>query len=193
MTTRRGRRVAGGDTRAEILIAARSLFAELGYAATTLRAVALRADVNPALILHHYGSKEALFRSAMRVPIDPDAIAAIIGTGDRGALGERLCVYFLGLWENDATRGPLLAMLRSALTHDAARESLRGFVTEALVGRVAMLLDVPDAALRATLMGSQLVGLAIARYLLRVEPLASANTATVAAWVAPTLQRYLTA
>jgi AcrR family transcriptional regulator len=193
MTTPRGRRVAGGDTRAEILIAARSMFANLGYTATTLRAVALLADVDPALILHHYGSKEALFRSAMRVPIDPDAIAAIIGTGDRNALGERLCVYFLGLWENDATREPLLAMLRSALTHDAARESLRGFVTEALVGRVAMLLDVPDAALRATLMGSQLVGLAIARYLLRVEPLASASTATVAAWVAPTLQRYLTA
>jgi AcrR family transcriptional regulator len=193
MTTRRGRRVAGGDTRAEILIAARSMFADLGYAATTLRAVALQADVDPALILHHYGSKEALFRSAMRVPIDPDAIAAIIGTGARSALGERLCVYFLGLWENEATRAPLLAMLRSALTHDAARESLRGFVTEALVGRVAMLLDVPDAALRATLMGSQLVGLAIARYLLRIEPLASANAATVAAWVAPTLQRYLTA
>jgi AcrR family transcriptional regulator len=193
MTTRRGRRVAGGDTRAEILTAARSMFAGLGYTATTLRAVALQADVDPALILHHYGSKEALFRSAMRVPIDPDAIAAIIGSGDRSALGERLCVYFLGLWENEATRAPLLAMLRSALTHDAARESLRGFVTEALVGRVAMLLDVPDAALRATLMGSQLVGLAIARYLLRIEPLASANAATVAAWVAPTLQRYLTA
>jgi AcrR family transcriptional regulator len=193
MTMRRGRRVAGGDTRAEILVVARAMFADLGYAATTLRAIALRAGVDPALILHHFGSKEALFRSAMHVPIDPDAIAAIIGTGDRSALGARLCVYFLGLWEDDATREPLLAMLRSALTHDGARDSLRSFVTEALVGRVAMVLDVTDAALRATLMGSQLVGLAIARYLLRIEPLASADAATVAAWVAPTLQRYLTA
>jgi hypothetical protein len=84
-------------------------------------------------------------------------------------------------------------MLRSALTHDGAADSLRGFLTEALVGRVAMVLDVPDAALRATLVGSQLIGLAIVRYLLRIEPLASADAATVVRWVAPTLQRYLTA
>ena len=193
MTTRRGRRVAGGDTRAEILNAARAMFASVGYTATTLRAVAQQARVDPALILHHFGSKEALFRSAMHVPIDPAAVAAIIGTDDRTALGRRLCVYFLGLWEDDATREPLLAMLRSALTSEVAADSLRGFFTEALVGRVAKALDAPDAALRATLMGSQLVGLALARYLLRIEPLASADAATVAAWVAPTLERYLTA
>ena len=191
MTARRGRRKQGGDTRADILSAARSLFAGDGYSATTLRAVARRAGVDSALILHHFGSKEALFRSAMDVPIDPAAITAIIGHGDRGALGEQLCAYFLRLWEDEATREPLLAMLRSALTHDAAADSLRSFVTDALVGRVAMLLDKPDAALRATLIGSQLVGLAIARYLVRIEPLASADAATVAAWVAPTLERYL--
>ena len=193
MSTRRGRRAAGGDTRADILTAARTMFAESGYAATTLRAVARQARVDPALILHHFDSKEMLFRSAMDVPIDPAAIAAIIGDDDRDALGERLCMYFLGLWEDGATRQPLLAMLRSALTHDAAAGSLRGFVTEALVGRVALMLDVPDAELRATLVGSQLVGLAIGRYLLRLEPLASADAATVVTWVAPTLQRYLTA
>jgi len=193
MTPRRGRRLGGGDTRSEVLTAARAIFAEVGYSATTLRAIALRAHVDPALILHHFGSKEALFREAMRVPIDPAAIAAIITGGDRGALGERLCTYFLGLWEDEATKEPLLAMLRSALTHDAAAESVRGFVTEALVGRVAIVLDAPDAALRATPVGSQFVGLAMARYLLRIEPLASADAATVAAWVAPTVQRYLTA
>ncbi len=193
MTTRRGRRVAGGNTRIEILTAARVLFAEGGYAATTLRAVGLRAQVDPALVLHHFGSKETLFRSAMHVPIDPATVAAIIGDGSRDLLGERLCTYFLGLWEEGSTREPLLAMLRSALTHDAAAGSLRGFVAEALVGRVALVLDVPDAALRATLVGSQLVGLAIGRYLLRLEPLASADAATVVRWVAPTLQRYLTA
>jgi AcrR family transcriptional regulator len=193
MTSRRGRRRAGGDTRADILAAARAMFAQGGYAATTLRAVAGAAGVDPALILHHFGSKEELFRAALHVPIDPSILAAIVGSGDRTALGERLCAYFLGLWEADATREPLLAMLRSALTHDAAAESLRGFVTDALVARVAAGLDVPDAALRATLMGSQLVGLAIARYLLRIEPLGSADAATVIAWVAPTLQRYLTA
>ncbi len=193
MKARRGRRIAGGDTRAEILMVARAMFAESGYTATTLRAVALRAGVDPALILHHFGSKEALFRTAMHITFDPAAIATIISNRGGGSLGERLCVYFLGLWEEEATREPLLAMLRSALTHDAAAESLRDFLSEALVGRVGMVLDTVDAALRATLVGSQLVGLAMARYVLRIEPLASADPAIVAAWIAPTLERYLTA
>jgi AcrR family transcriptional regulator len=193
MTGRRGRRVGGGNTREEILIAARTMFGDVGYTATTLRAVALQAAVDPALIAHHFGSKDALFRSAMRVPFDPADIAAIIGTGDRRALGERLCAYFLGLWEDDTTREPLLAVLRSAMTHEAAAKSLRGFLSEALVERVAAVLAVPDASLRATLVGSQLVGLAIARYVLRIEPLASADAATVSAWIGPTLERYLVA
>jgi AcrR family transcriptional regulator len=193
MSAQRGRRSAGGDTRAQILVAARAMFGESGYTATTLRGVAHRAGVDPALILHHFGSKEALFRNAMHVSLDPAVIVAIIGSNDGGSLGERLCLYFLELWEDCVTREPLLAMLRSALTHDAAAESLREFLSEALVGRVAVVLDTPDAALRATLMGSQLVGLAIARYVLRLEPLASADPATVAAWIAPTLERYLSA
>lgn len=169
------------------------MFGDSGYTVTTLRGVAHRAGVDPALILHHFGSKQVLFRSAMHVSLDPVAIEAILGSSDEGSLGERLCLYFLGLWEDGVTREPLLAMLRSALTHEAAAESLRDFVSEALVGPVAMVLDTPDAALRATLMGSQLVGLAIARYVLRIEPLASADPATVATWIAPTLERYLTA
>jgi AcrR family transcriptional regulator len=193
VSARRGRRVAGGDTRAEILAAARAMFGEIGYTATTLRGVAQRAGVDPALILHHFGSKESLFRNAMHLTFDPAAIAALIAGRGEGSLGERLCRYFLALWEEDATRKPLLAILRSALTHDAAAESLREFLSEALVGRVALVLDTPDAALRATLVGSQLVGLAMARYVLRIEPLASADPATVAAWIAPTLERYLTA
>ena len=192
MKARRGRRIAGGDTRAEILVVARAMFGESGYTSTTLRGVALRAGVDPALILHHFGSKEALFRNAMHITFDPAAIAAIISNRGGGSPGERICLYFLELWEDDATREPLLAMLRSALTHDAAAELLREFLSEALVLRVAMVLDAADAPLRATLVGSQLVGLAMARYLLRIEPLASADPATVVAWIAPTLDRYLT-
>jgi AcrR family transcriptional regulator len=190
---RRGRRVSGGDTRGAVLDAARSLFARSGYTATTLRAVAHDAGVDPALVLHHFGSKETLFRTAMHLPIDPSAIAAMIETGDRDALGERLSGYFIGVWEEPATRGPLMTMLRSALTHEAAAGMLRGFVGDALVGRIAAAVDVPDAELRATLVGSHLVGLAIARYVVRIEPLASVDAATVIAWSAPTVQRYLTA
>jgi AcrR family transcriptional regulator len=190
---RRGRRAAGGDTRGAILDAARTLFARNGYTATTLRAVARDAGVDPALTLHHFGSKDALFRSAMQFPIDPSVIASAIENGDRDRVGERLSHYFIELWEDEATRASLLTMLRSAFTHEAAAGMMRGFIAEALVGRVAAVLDLPDPELRATLVGSQLVGLAIARYLLRIEPLASADAATVTAWLAPTLQRYLTA
>ena len=193
MTPRRGRRVAGTDTRNEILVAARAMFGETGYTGTTLRGVAQQAGVDPALIIHHFGSKEALFRSAMHLSFDPAVIAQIIASGDGTSLGESLCLYFLTLWEDEATREPLLAMLRSALTHDAAAETLREFLSETLVERVAHLLDTPDATLRATLVGSQLIGLAIARYVLRIEPLASADRATIVAWVAPTVERYLTA
>lgn len=192
MSGRRGRRAGGGDTRGAILDAARTLFARNGYTATTLRAVARDAGVDPALTLHHFGSKDALFRSAMEFPVDPAVIASVIESGERDRVGERLCRYFLELWEDETTRASLLTILRSALTHDAAAEMMRGFISEALVGRVAAVLEVPDPELRATLVGSQLVGLAIARYLLRIEPLASADTATVTSWVAPTIQRYLT-
>lgn len=192
MTSRRGRRVAGGDTPGAILDAARTRFAETGYTATTLRVIARDAGVDPALILHHFGSKEALFRRAMQFPIDPSAVAALIQDPDKEGLGVRLTVYFLDLWERETTRASLLTMLRSALTHDAAAGMLRGFISEALVGRIAASIPAPDAELRATLVGSHLVGLALARYLIRIEPLASADPSTVARWVAPTLQRYLT-
>ena len=133
MSARRGRRVKGGDTRAEILVAARAMFGESGYTATTLREVAQRADVDPALILHHFGSKEALFRNAMHIAFDPTAIVAIIASKDAGSLGERLCLYFLGLWEDAVTREPLLAILRSALTHDAAAKFYAGSLMKRLL------------------------------------------------------------
>jgi AcrR family transcriptional regulator len=169
------------------------MFAREGYTATTLRGVALDAGVDPALIVHHFGSKEALFRRSLQLPLDPAAIVGLITTGDRDHVGERLVGYFLELWESDTTREPLLAILRSAFTHEAAATMLRGFLSEAVVGPVAAALGVPDPALRATLTGSHLVGLAMARYVVRIEPLASADVATVMAWVAPTVQRYLTA
>lgn len=140
MSPQRGRRTGGKDTRAQILVAARELFGENGYAATTMRAIAQRAGVDAALIHHHFGSKEALFRAVMQISFDPAAIAAIISGSESTSLGERLCLYFLELWEDAATREPLLAILRSALTQDAAAETLRQFISTAVVGRVASFL-----------------------------------------------------
>jgi AcrR family transcriptional regulator len=193
VSPRTGRRPGATSSRETILEAARASFAEQGYDATSVRGVARSAGVDPALVHHFFGSKEALFAAAMPLPVDFSAVLPAVLAGPRGRLGERLVRFFLGLWEDDAARMPLLALVRSAVTHEQAAETIRGFLTEAVLRPVAAAVRAPDPGLRATLVGSQLVGLAMVRYVVRVEPIASADVETVVRWVAPTVQRYLTA
>ena len=189
---RTGRRPGASGTRAAILDAARACFAERGFAGTSVRAVAAQASVDPALVHHYFGTKSELFAAAMELPFDPGAaVPALLEPGVDG-LGERLVRFFLGVWEQPAGSARAQAILRSALTEEAAATLLRDFVTTQVIGRVAEALAVPDAALRASLAGSQLIGLGLLRYLVRVEPLASADVETVVATIAPTIQRYLT-
>lgn len=188
---RRGRRPAGGDTRGAILTAARQAFGARGYDATSIRGVAAAAGVDPGLVLHYFTSKASLFAAAMDLPVDvPALVQALLATGTAG-LGERLARFFLGLWDNPDARAPMLAVIRSAVSHEDAGAMLREFLTEALLGRIATALDVSTPQLRASLAGSQMIGLAMARYVVRIEPLASTDTETIVAWIAPTLQRYL--
>jgi AcrR family transcriptional regulator len=172
--------------------AARAEFAERGYDGATVRAIATRAGVDPALVHHYFGAKEHVFLAAMQLPIEPATIVAAITTGPRDAIGERAVRTLLAVWENPAARTGFLALLRSAMTHEQAASLLRQFVTRTLLARVAATLDVPDPQLRAALCGSQLVGLAMLRFVLRVEPLASAPPESVVRLVGPTIQRYLT-
>jgi AcrR family transcriptional regulator len=189
---RAGRRPGSPDTRGDIVEAARAEFAERGYDAATVRAIAARAGVDPALVHHYFGAKEHVFLAAMQLPIEPATIVAAITTGPRDAIGERAVRTLLAVWENPAARTGFLALLRSAMTHEQAASLLRQFVTRTLLARVAATLDVPDPQLRAALCGSQLVGLAMLRFVLRVEPLASAPPESVVRLVGPTIQRYLT-
>ncbi|MEW5631600.1 TetR/AcrR family transcriptional regulator, partial [Streptomyces hydrogenans] len=110
----------------------------------------------------------------------------------REAVGERLARFFIGVWENPVTRAPLLAVIRSAVTHEAAAKVLRTFVLRRLLERIAADLAVPDPRFRAELAASQMIGIVILRYVIQVEPLASADPERIVAEVAPTLQRYLT-
>ncbi|MFE0582624.1 MULTISPECIES: TetR family transcriptional regulator [unclassified Streptomyces] len=182
----------GPGTQERIRLAAREVFAERGYDKTSVRGVAKVAGVDPALVHHYFGSKDDLFAAAIEISIEPALeVPAVIGEGPEG-IGERLARYFLGVWENPVTRAPLLAVIRSALTHEAAAKVLRGLVLRRLLERVAADLDVPDPTFRAELAASHMVGIAILRYVLQVEPLASADTEDIVALVAPTLQRYLT-
>jgi len=193
LMARTGRRAGAPDTRAAILGAARSGFAEHGYDRTTIRGVARAASVDPALVHHYFGTKEGLFTAAMELPVDPASmVPSVIGPGPVG-VGERLVRMFLTVWDSPAGRAPLLALIRSAVTHEASAAMLRQFLTRAVFGRVVAGLDVDRRELRASLVASQMVGLAVTRYILRLEPLASAPPDVVVAMIAPTVQRYLTA
>ncbi|MEV4331589.1 TetR family transcriptional regulator [Streptomyces sp. NPDC049597] len=182
----------GPGARERILEAARTEFAERGYDKTTMRGIARAAGVDAALVHHYFGTKDDVFAAAIEVSFEPAlAIPVILGAGTEG-IGERLARYLIGVWENPATRAPLLAILRSALTHEAAAKVLRGFVLRRLLERVAGDLDVPDPTFRAELAASHMIGIAILRYVIKAEPLASVDTEEIVRMVAPTLQRYLT-
>jgi AcrR family transcriptional regulator len=189
---RTGRRPGASGTREAILDAARRAFAEQGYQRATIRGVAELAGVDPALVHHYFGTKQGLFVAAVRFPVNPVEHLTAVLADDPSQVGQRLVGTFLAIWDHAADRSPLLALVRSAVGDEPAGAMLREFITEEVLGPVARRLGSPDAALRATLVGSQLIGLAMARYIVKVEPLASTPAAEVAAAVGPTVQRYLT-
>jgi AcrR family transcriptional regulator len=188
---RRGRRPGGADTRSALLAAARAEFADRGFDGATVRAIADRAGVDPAMVNHWFGGKEALFTAVMDLPVNPADLLAEVVPGAPENLGERLVSRFLAVW--DATGGgPLAAVVRSIAGHETAARLMRQFITGVLVPRVVATVAPDQPELRASLVGSQLIGLGMVRYVVRLEPLASADRATVVAAVAPTVQRYLT-
>ncbi|MFF7180291.1 TetR family transcriptional regulator [Streptomyces sp. NPDC008121] len=182
----------GPGARQRIMEAARAQFAERGYDKTSVRGIAKAAGVDPALVHHYFGTKDELFAAAVEISFEPALVVPQVLGGPLDGIGERLARYFIGVWENPATRAPLLAIIRSALTHEAAAKVLRGFVLRRLLERVAADLEVPDPKFRAELAASHMIGIAILRYVIQVEPLASADPEEIVALVAPTLQRYLT-
>jgi AcrR family transcriptional regulator len=189
---RTGRRPGVSGTREAILGAARRAFAEHGYQHATIRGVADLAGVDPALVHHYFGTKQELFVAAVRLPVNPVEQLMAVLDEDPGQAGRRMVEAFLSVWDHAATQSPLLALIRSAVGDDHAAAMLREFITEEVLGQIAHRLGGADARLRATLVGSQIIGLAMARYIVKVEPLASAPPTQVVAAVGPTLQRYLT-
>lgn len=187
---RTGRRPGGPDTRGEILAAARTEFGEHGYDGASIRAIASRSRVDPALIHHYFGSKEQLFLAAMEIPFVPSDVAAQIVGGPIDTIGERAVRIFFDIWGDPAKRAPILALLRSAMTHELAAALLRQFASRVMVPRVASGLDIPDRELRAEAAVSHLIGVAIMRYVVKIEPLASVSDEELVALVGPVIQRY---
>src|SRR5215472_9171535 len=187
---RSGRPRGSPPNRAAILAAARAHFAGRGYDRATIRGIAIDAGVDPALIYHYFGSKAELLAAALAMPHDPPENVARTLAGGAEGLGERILREFLGAWESD--RGTLMGLFRSASSHADAARILREFFVGEFARRVADAAAAPQPELRAALVFSELTGLAMARFVIRVEPIASADVTTLVACFAPTLDRYLT-
>lgn len=188
---RKGRRPGSPDTQGQILEAASREFASRGYDSTTIRGVATAAGVDPALVLHYFGSKEQLFVATLRVPVNPAAIVrGILDETEPGQMGQRLISTMLGVWDATAHRNPLIAVLRSVAGEGPIADTVRQFIERSIIAAFAERLPGPEPQLRAVLIGSQVAGLLLARYVVRLEPLASADPHRLAAIYGPTIERY---
>lgn len=189
--TRKGRRPGNPDTRGQILDAAGREFARAGYDGATIRGIAGGAGVDPALVLHYFGSKERLFVATLDVPVNPaDVLRSVLDDAAAGPMGERLIVTLLEVWDTAGNRGPLLSVIRSVAGEGPVAETVQGFIRQAIVATFAERLPGPEAPLRGALIGTQVAGLLIGRYVLRIPPLAAATPARLAAIYGPTIDRY---
>ncbi|MFJ2031599.1 TetR family transcriptional regulator [Streptosporangium sp. NPDC087985] len=187
-----GRRPGTTQTREAILAAAQRAFAEQGYDATTIRRVADSARVDPALVLHFFGSKDGLFAAALRTDPPTGDLVALAHSGDPTDLGQRLTRRYLELWEEPQTGNRLLAIVRGASATPSASAMIAAFMTDEVMLPIANSIGSEQPELRANLTGAQLLGIATARYVLRVEPLASLDRNALVACLAPVVQHYLT-
>lgn len=188
---RSGRRPGSTETREAILVAARAAFSDSGYRGATIRGVAATAGVDPALVMHFFGNKEALFAEAMRPPFEPAAILAAALHANPDRAGEAVASFFLEAWDSDSQRRSLLGLVRSAVTEEAAAAMFRDSVVRGVEGALREF-GCSDPGMRASLAAAQLIGLAIGRYIVRLQPLVEAPRAELVAAVAPALQRYIT-
>lgn len=189
----RGRRPAGSDARGQIVTAARVEFSALGYDATSLRAVARRAGVDPALVHHYFQGKAALFAEVMAIPIDPRAVIDAVLATPKEHVGVAMVRAFLTVWDTPEGRMRFQGLIRSALTHEEAARMIREFVSEEVFARVAgqFCADPREAHQRGGLAASQMIGLGMMRYVVAFAPIVDATEEELARWLGPTLQRYL--
>lgn len=157
-----------------------------------MRQVALEAHVDPTLVSHFYGDKQRLFLQVVELPFEPSAVLPGLLTGPRRELGVRLASFVLGVLEDPDGRSRVLGLVRAATSEPEAARLVRDLITRELLVPLAAAIDDEEAEYRAGLVMSQIVGLAIARYIVAVEPLASAPIEKVIVDISPTIQRYLT-
>jgi len=188
---RSGRRPGESGTREAIRAAAARQFAELGYDRTSLRSIAREAGVDQKLVAYFFGTKQQLFVEVVRLPFEPAVVVPMLFGGERASVGERVAHFIVAILENPQARQPLVGLVRAAASEPEAARMVRELLTREVIARIVEALGVDDAPFRASLVGSQIVGLLMARYIVGLEPLASLPAEQVAAAIAPNLQRYL--
>lgn len=188
---RRGRRPGPGSSRTDVLDAARSLFAEVGFERATIRGIAARASVDPALVHHFFGTKNDLLRAALVLPFNPATLFAVMDEHP-GDEGRALVARVLELWGQPQVREQFTALLRVAMSREEAKVALRDVLTRELLQRLESQVGTDDAPLRAALVASQIAGLAMTRFIIGIQPIATSSNARLVAAVGPTIQRYLT-
>jgi AcrR family transcriptional regulator len=193
MAGRTGRRPGNPDTREAILGAARAVFADKGFDKASIRMIAGTADVDPALVHHYFGTKDQLFLAAMESPIDPSQLLPDVLAGGLDGVGERLIRMILRVWDGPAGKAGV-ALLRSAITNEWTARLFREFISTQVLRRAMteLKIDPEEAPLRSGLIASQIGGLIMMRYVIRLEPLASTPAEAIVATMGPTVQRYLT-
>jgi AcrR family transcriptional regulator len=176
-----------------VLTAAREAFADRGFDGATIRGIAAAAGVDPALVHHYFGSKDKLFLAAVAAPVDPEQLLPEVLAGGRDQLGANAVRMLLRIWDGPA-RPAGLALIRSAVSSEWTAKLLREFLVARVIRRVVGSLDLPpeERDARGSLVASQMIGLVMARYVLQIEPLASATHDSLVDALGPTLQRYLT-
>ena len=187
----RGRRPGGVDTRAAIVEAARKSFAAKGYDKSSMRGIAREAGVDPALVHHYFEGKAALFAETLDVPVNPADLVERITAGDVDRLGWRIVETFLTVWEPPERRDALVALVRSSMTSDEAARMLREFLGREVFGRIAASTGADDPQLRGALAASQMIGLVVARYVIRVPGMADATREELVERIGPVLQHHL--
>jgi AcrR family transcriptional regulator len=188
---RTGRRPGTSDTRDAILTIARRKFATRGYEATSLRGVAADAKVDPALVVHYFGTKERLFVAATGLPSGLPELFENLAALPLHDYVRGLVLGYLEVVDSDKSRNAILALVRSAVSNDKAAAMLREFLTTELLPVIARRTGHRDAQLRSSLVAAQLIGIATLRHVLRVEPLAAASPDDVVALVTPAIEQYL--
>lgn len=175
--------------REAILSAARARFTEQGYDRTTIRQVATDANIDPSMVMRYYGSKDGLFAAAADLDLELPDLAAV----SREKLGETLVRHWVARWEGDRSDELLTVLLRSAVTNEGAAEQLRVVFGAQVARAVAAVVDDPaEAPVRAGLVATQMLGLALCRHILRLPPVVALDAEALIASVSDTVQRYLT-